>query len=188
MPRIQLKELAHARSGDKGDTVNIGLIAYRPEHYPLLVELVTAERVRAHFTGIVHGTVERFELPNLHALNFLLHGALDGRAITEAYAAREPGITWIDDFLGSAPAPRAADEAMAPPDVAALCEYVLDNRSSDTPFDIVIEQGKVAEGGGDVRCGSAGSGGVRPTRRCDACAPHALADFRVMARVRPDGW
>ena len=76
--RIPLLRLAHARSGDKGDTVNIGVIARRPEHYPLLAELVTAERVKEHFGSMVKGEVERFELPNLYALNFLLHGALDG--------------------------------------------------------------------------------------------------------------
>lgn len=78
MARIQLLHLAHARSGDKGDTVNVGIIARRPEFYPLLVEQVTAEAVRAHFQGIAFGTVERFELPNLQALNFLIHNALDG--------------------------------------------------------------------------------------------------------------
>jgi hypothetical protein len=76
--KIQLIKLAHARSGDKGDTANIGLIAYKPEYYPLLVEHVTAERVKEHFRGICHGRVERFELPNLGALNFLLHHALGG--------------------------------------------------------------------------------------------------------------
>ena len=75
---IQLTELAHARSGDKGDTANVGLIALRDEFYPLLVREVTAERVKQHFTGIVKGSVERFELPNLGALNFLLHESLGG--------------------------------------------------------------------------------------------------------------
>jgi hypothetical protein len=78
MPRIQLKEIAHARSGDKGDTVNVGVIVHRPEDYPLLVEQLTPERVRAHFGDMVKGEVERFELPNLGALNFLLHNALGG--------------------------------------------------------------------------------------------------------------
>lgn len=78
MPRIQLVHIAHARSGDKGDTANVGLIALRPEFYPHLVREVTPERVKEHFTGIVHGAVERFELPNLEALNFLLHNALGG--------------------------------------------------------------------------------------------------------------
>jgi hypothetical protein len=75
---IQLTELAHARSGDKGDTANVGLIALRDEFYPLLVREVTAERVKQHFTGMVKGSVERFELPNLGALNFLLHESLGG--------------------------------------------------------------------------------------------------------------
>lgn len=74
---VQLRYLAHARSGDKGDTANVGLIALEPEFYPLLVEQVTRKRVAKHFKGMVSG-VERFELPNLNALNFLLHGALDG--------------------------------------------------------------------------------------------------------------
>ena len=75
--RLQLRWLAHARSGDKGDTANVGLIALEPEYYPLLVKEVTPARVARHFKGMVNG-VERFELPNLNALNFLLHGALDG--------------------------------------------------------------------------------------------------------------
>ena len=78
MTRIQLVHLAHARSGDKGDTANVGVIAYDPVDYELLVSALTAERVKAHFGSLVKGSVERFELPNLHALNFLLHGALDG--------------------------------------------------------------------------------------------------------------
>ena len=78
MPKIQLVHLAHARSGDKGDTANVGVIAYDPEHYDLLVEQLTVDAVKAHFGELVKGKVERFELPNLHALNFLLHGALDG--------------------------------------------------------------------------------------------------------------
>ena len=76
--RVPLLRIAHARSGDKGDTVNIGLIARRPELYPLLAEHVTAARVKQHFGTMVKGPVERFELPNLYALNFLLHEALDG--------------------------------------------------------------------------------------------------------------
>jgi hypothetical protein len=76
--QIQLTELAHARSGDKGDTANVGLIALKNEYYPLLVREVTAERVKQHFEGICKGKVERFELPNLSALNFLLHESLDG--------------------------------------------------------------------------------------------------------------
>ena len=80
--KIQLRHLAHARSGDKGDTVNVGVIAYEPEHYPLLVEKVTEVAVKKHFGELVQGDVERFELPNLAALNFLLHNALDGGGTT----------------------------------------------------------------------------------------------------------
>ena len=76
--KVQLVKLAHARSGDKGDTANVGLIALDPANYPLLVREVTAERVKEHFGEMVKGNVERFELPNLNALNFLLHGSLGG--------------------------------------------------------------------------------------------------------------
>ncbi len=76
--RISLVHLAHARSGDKGDSANIGVVAYDPAHYELLVREVTAERVKTHFGGLVRGPVERYELPNLCALNFVLRGALDG--------------------------------------------------------------------------------------------------------------
>jgi hypothetical protein len=76
--KIRLGEIAHARSGDKGDLVNIGVIAYRPEFYELLVREVTIERVAAHFSDLVKGKVERYELANLWALNFVCAGALDG--------------------------------------------------------------------------------------------------------------
>jgi hypothetical protein len=76
--KIQLARIAHARSGDKGDISNIGIIAYKPEHYPILVREVTADRVKAHFKELVKGKVDRYELPNLNALNFVMHEALDG--------------------------------------------------------------------------------------------------------------
>ena len=76
--KVPLSRIAHTRSGDKGDTCNIGVIALNPRHYPILVREVTAERVKRHFGELVKGEVERFELPNLGALNFLLHGALGG--------------------------------------------------------------------------------------------------------------
>ena len=76
--RVQLVDIAHARSGDKGDTANVGVIALKPEWYPLIEKYVTRDRVRDHFRGVITGDVERYELPNLKALNFLLHGALDG--------------------------------------------------------------------------------------------------------------
>ena len=76
--KIELLKLAHARSGDKGDTANVGIIALKDEFYPLLVREVTAENVKRHFGEMVKGKVERFELPNLKALNFLLHESLGG--------------------------------------------------------------------------------------------------------------
>lgn len=76
--KVSLFKLAHARSGDKGDTANVGVIALKDEFYPLLVREITADRVKAHFGAMVKGPVERFELPNLNALNFLLHGSLGG--------------------------------------------------------------------------------------------------------------
>jgi hypothetical protein len=76
--KVRLVDIAHARSGDKGDTANVGVIALRPAWYPLIAEELTLDRVRQHFKGVITGDVERFELPNLRALNFLLHGALDG--------------------------------------------------------------------------------------------------------------
>ena len=75
---VPLHRLAHARSGDKGDTANIGLIALRPSYYEIIEREVTAARVARHFRGVIKGGVERYELPRLHALNFLLHGALGG--------------------------------------------------------------------------------------------------------------
>ena len=76
--KVRLVDIAHARSGDKGDTANVGLIALRDVYYPILVREVTAEKVKEHFGPMVKGSVERFELPNLGALNFLLHESLGG--------------------------------------------------------------------------------------------------------------
>ena len=76
--KAPLSRFAHTRSGDKGDTANIGVIAWREEDYPLLARELTPERVKAFFGQMVQGPVERFELPNLGALNFLLHGSLGG--------------------------------------------------------------------------------------------------------------
>lgn len=76
--KIRLIDIAHARSGDKGDTGNVGVIARKTEYYPLLVKYLTIERVEKHFEGIALGKVERFEIPNLEALNFLLHESLGG--------------------------------------------------------------------------------------------------------------
>jgi hypothetical protein len=76
--KVRLLDIAHARSGDKGDTANVGVIALEPRWYPILDQFVTQKSVTEHFRGMIEGPVERFELPNLGALNFLLHGALDG--------------------------------------------------------------------------------------------------------------
>lgn len=76
--RIQLRQICHTRSGDKGDTANVGLIALKQEYYPVILKYVTVDRVKKHFEGIVAGSIERYELPNLWALNFLLHNALGG--------------------------------------------------------------------------------------------------------------
>jgi hypothetical protein len=82
---MKLREIAHSRTGDKGNTSNISLIAYDEKHYPLLVQHVTAERVKEHFSGIVKGEVFRYELPKLAALNFVLQGALAG-GVTQSLA------------------------------------------------------------------------------------------------------
>lgn len=76
--KVRLLDIAHARSGDKGDTANVGVIAMRPELFPLLERELTRDRVANHFQGMITGDVDRFDLPNLSALNFLLHGALGG--------------------------------------------------------------------------------------------------------------
>jgi hypothetical protein len=76
--KIRLLDIAHARSGDKGDTANVGLIARDEKYYPVIRKYVTAERVKEFFGPMVKGPVVRYELPNLHALNFLLHNALGG--------------------------------------------------------------------------------------------------------------
>lgn len=76
--RVRLVDIAHARSGDKGDTANVGLIALKPEYFAVIERYVTEDAVARHFNGEIDGPVKRYELPNLNALNFLLHGALDG--------------------------------------------------------------------------------------------------------------
>lgn len=78
MKTFHLREIAHARAGDKGDTSNIGVVAYRPEYYPIIVEQVTVERVRHHFRGLVHGPITRYEMPNVEAINLVLENSLGG--------------------------------------------------------------------------------------------------------------
>jgi hypothetical protein len=78
MRRVPLVQLAHARSGDKGDSANIGVVAYDEDIYRIIEKEVTCDRVKRHFGSWVAGNVTRYELPNLWALNFVLRGALDG--------------------------------------------------------------------------------------------------------------
>lgn len=98
MSKVPLIKLAHARSGDKGNVCNIGLIARKPEYYPILVKQVTAERAKEHFAGVCFGKVERFELPNLEALNFLLYDCLDGGG-TLSLRADPQGKTYSSALL-----------------------------------------------------------------------------------------
>ena len=76
--KIRLIDIAHGRSGDKGDSANIGIIAYNEEGYEVLKKHLTAEKVKEYFTGVCNGAVERFEMPNIYALNFILHDTLGG--------------------------------------------------------------------------------------------------------------
>jgi hypothetical protein len=104
---MKLRELAHSRTGDKGDTANVSVIAFDPRHYSHLEACVTAERVQTHFEGIVRGTVQRFELPKLGALNFVLPGALGG-GVTRSLALDAHGKTLSSALLElEIPAPPA---------------------------------------------------------------------------------
>jgi len=96
--RVRLDRVAHARSGDKGDASNVGLIAGSPELFELLREQVTAERVKEHFREICRGPVERFEVPNLRAFNFLLHDSLGGGG-TESLKTDAQGKTHAQGLL-----------------------------------------------------------------------------------------
>lgn len=78
MPEVKLLKIAHGRSGDKGNLSNVGIIARHPDIYPFLKEKLTAEVVKEHMKHICNGAVERYELPNIGALNFILHDSLGG--------------------------------------------------------------------------------------------------------------
>lgn len=114
--RVQLRRLAFARSGDKGDTANIGLIALTESAYPVLVSEVTPGRVKEHFAAVSRGDVERFELPNLCALNFLLHGSLGGGG-TVSLMLDAQGKTFAAALLGM--------EIEAPAELVDECARVL---------------------------------------------------------------
>jgi hypothetical protein len=96
--RVRLDLVAHARSGDKGDASNVGLIADSPEFFELLRVQATAERVKAHFREVCRGPVERFEVPNLRAFNFLLHDSLGGGG-TESLKTDAQGKTHAQGLL-----------------------------------------------------------------------------------------
>jgi hypothetical protein len=114
--KVPLSRIAFARSGDKGDTANVGVIALAPEAYEHLVSQVTPERVKAHFSGVCRGDVERFELPNLSALNFLLHESLGGGG-TVSLMLDAQGKTFGAGIL--------ALEVEVPEDVVAVCDRVV---------------------------------------------------------------
>lgn len=95
---VKLRSLAHSRAGDKGDTVNLSLIPYRPQDYELLKEQVTAERVKEHFAGLIRGEVIRYELPKLRAFNFVLSGVLSG-GVTKSVALDGHGKSWSSLLL-----------------------------------------------------------------------------------------
>lgn len=129
MPKLALRELCGYRAGDKGDTADVALFAYDDETYALIVEQVTAERVRALFGSMVHGEVLRYEAANVRALNFVLRGALGGGGpkslrsdnlgktlggalvrleidVPDSIAARRrprPDVTWADQILDALP-------------------------------------------------------------------------------------
>ena len=114
--KVPLSRIAFARSGDKGDTANVGVIALTPEAYEHLVNQVTPERVKVHFSGVCRGDVERFELPNLSALNFLLHESLGGGG-TVSLMLDAQGKTFGAGIL--------ALEVEVPEDVVAVCDRVV---------------------------------------------------------------
>jgi hypothetical protein len=78
----RLIDIAHGRSGDKGDTSNVGIVARKPEYWPILYQLLQPEKVRAHLSGLVKGGVHIFELPQVHAFNIVMQEALDGGGMT----------------------------------------------------------------------------------------------------------
>jgi hypothetical protein len=95
---VKLRELAHSRTGDKGNISNLSLIVYRSEDYEILKDEVTAARVKEWFQDIVHGEVTRYELPNLRAFNFVLKDALGG-GVTRSLSLDTHGKSLSSAFL-----------------------------------------------------------------------------------------
>src|SRR5205085_12042531 len=120
---VQLGDIAHARSGDKGDTANVGIIALEPQWYPILAKFVTRDAVAAHFKDMIDGPVDRFELPNLNALNFLLHGALDGGGTLSLKTDAQGKVYSTALLRMSIDVPDAAAKAAGLPGKSAFPEY-----------------------------------------------------------------
>jgi hypothetical protein len=119
--KVRLERLAIARSGDKGDAANVGVIALAPDAWPVLRNELTAARVKAHFSSVCRGKVDRYELPNLFALNFLLHESLGGGG-TVSLMLDAQGKTFAASLLQM--------EIEAPQDVVAQCDLV---RAGEAP-------------------------------------------------------
>jgi hypothetical protein len=122
--KVPLGRIAIARSGDKGDTANIGVIALDEQAYPLLEEQLTADRMKRYFSNLCHGGVERYELPNLGALNFLLHESLGGGG-TVSLMLDAQGKTFAATILGL--------ELDVPEEILAACDRVAAGEASGRP-------------------------------------------------------
>jgi hypothetical protein len=116
---MKLQDIAIARSGDKGDRATLSVIARQPADYPLLERLLTAEAVKAHYAGIVRGEVERYALPHLGAVHFVLHAALGG-GVTRSLALDAHGKTLSAAILDLPLPPHAAVTPRVPDNAAAV--------------------------------------------------------------------
>lgn len=137
--KAPLGRIAIARSGDKGDTANIGVIAIAEEAYPVIVKEVTAPRIKKYFNKICLGEVERFELPNLGALNFLLHESLGGGG-TVSLMLDAQGKTFAASVMGL--------EVEVPEDVLAACDRVSAGEAAGRPIGGALDGGAPAGGPG----------------------------------------
>jgi hypothetical protein len=122
--KVRLERVAIARSGDKGDAANVGVIALSPEAWSVIRDEVTADRVKAHFSRVCRGRVDRYELPNLFALNFLLHESLGGGG-TVSLMLDAQGKTFAASLLQL--------EIDAPAEVVAACDRVRAGEVSGRP-------------------------------------------------------
>ncbi|MCL7964484.1 MAG: hypothetical protein M8858_03605 [marine benthic group bacterium] len=122
--KVRLERVAIARSGDKGDAANVGVVALSPEAWSVIREEVTAERVKAHFSRVCRGRVDRFELPNLFALNFLLHESLGGGG-TVSLMLDAQGKTFAASLLQL--------EIDVPAEVVETCDRVRTGETSGRP-------------------------------------------------------